>query len=497
MSTRIALALLCALGIWIFQIIFYALAGPLRKVPGPWYARFTNLPLKWATIKGRRMYFIEALHKKYGDMVLIAPNQVDCNSPTMFREIHRHGNGFRKAAWYRKFAGYKDVEERNSLFIMEDPKTHATRRKLMARAFSKSEIRKHWEVEIKQKVEFAVRQMEKDAKEHPDGEVDVQKWWTLMAADVISRIAFGESFNLLLAGQKNEYLHAVERIAKANGISAEVPIFRLLCCVPIPSIQSLFNTMGVVMDFATKTVNNSRTQGTAGVGNIFTSILAEVEKSGSTLDDVILVREARSLIIAGTDTTAITLTFLVWNVLSRPQLHRDLLEELRREAGDMGEEDGFALEDEQLEQLPLLTAVIQESMRLYGAAPGSLPRSPPLGGATVGGVYIPDSAVVSTQAWSLHRHPAIWENPEEFDVSRWLSGNMSDEAKAAFHPWGGGGRVCLGMHVAEMELRHGAATFFLRYPQARLAPRTTPETMRPEQFFIITPKNRECGVVLA
>lgn len=171
--------------------------------------------------------------------------------------------------------------------------------------------------------------------------------------------------------------------------------------------------MGVVMDFATKTVNNSRTQGTAGVGNIFTSILAEIEKSGSTLDDVILVREARSLIVAGTDTTAITLTFLVWNVLSRPQLHGDLLEELCREAGDVGEEDAFALEDEQLEKLPLLTAVIHESMRLYGAAPGSLPRSPPLGGATVGGVYIPDSAVVSTQAWSLHRHPAIWESPEE------------------------------------------------------------------------------------
>ncbi|EKG21352.1 Cytochrome P450 [Macrophomina phaseolina MS6] len=113
------------------------------------------------------------------------------------------------------------------------------------------------------------------------------------------------------------------------------------------------------MEFARKAVTNSRQRGTAGAGNIFTGILAEAEKSESTVSDLVLEREARSLIVAGTDTTALSLTFLVWSVLSRPELHRDLLSELREaESNCVADECGGAgFSDEQLEQLPLLTAV--------------------------------------------------------------------------------------------------------------------------------------------
>lgn len=395
--------------------------GPLRKIPGPWFARFTNLPLKWATVTGRRVYFIDALHHKHGDVVRIAPNEVDFCDPATFREIHRHGNGFQKAEWYKNFSGYVDIEENHALFTMMDPKCHAARRRILARAFSKTEIRKHWEDEIWLKIEFAVERMNVDARSDPNGEVDCQKWWVLMAADVSSRITFGESFGLLQAGevsrmktqsekltntanQKNDYLKAVERIAKANGINVELPFLKYL---PIPSVRKLFDTPQAVTEWATKTVANSRKHGTAGVGNIFTPILAEAEKSQSHLSDVVLGREARSLIIAGSDTTANTLTFLVWCVLSRPDLHKSLVTELNQQ-----QENG-TFSDEVLETLPVLNAVIQETLRLYSAAPGSLPRKPPPGGATIGGYYIPGSAVVSTQAWSLHRNPRVWENPEE------------------------------------------------------------------------------------
>lgn len=56
--------------------VFLALTSPLEYIPGPWYARLTNLPLKWAVIGGRRMYLIHPLHEKYGDTVLFAPNKI-------------------------------------------------------------------------------------------------------------------------------------------------------------------------------------------------------------------------------------------------------------------------------------------------------------------------------------------------------------------------------------------------------------------------------------
>ncbi|GME35543.1 Cytochrome P450 [Neofusicoccum parvum] len=499
MSITINFALLFCFALWVLQVVIQGLTGPLRKIPGPWYARFTNLPLKWATIKGRRIYFIEALHRRYGDIVIIAPSEVDCSDPQMFKEIHRHGNGFHKAQWYKKFSGYTDVDKNHSIFTMADPKNHAARRKLLARAFTKTEIRKHWEKEIRQKVSLAVERMNDDATTHPDGEVNVQKWWILMAADVSSRITFGESFNMLETGEKNDYIKAVESIARAGGIIAEIPIFKLLRYLPIPQVRNLLKTQATVIEFATTTVANSRKKGTTGAGNIFTGVLAEAEKSGSHLSDVVLGRDARALIVAGSDTTAITLTFLVWCVLSRPQLHRDLLAELHaaRKQGSSADHKEFDFSDEQLERLPLLTAVIQESLRLYGAAPGSLPRQVPPGGTTVGGFYIPDSAVVSTQAWSLHRNPSVWNNPEEFDANRWLPGaEMSVAAKMAFKPFGGGSRVCLGLHIAEMELRYASAMFFWRYSKARLAPGTTEASMVPVYFFIINPKMHQCRVVL-
>ncbi|KAF9634267.1 Cytochrome P450 [Lasiodiplodia theobromae] len=498
MITRVFLALLFACSAWVLQVLIKGLTGPLRKIPGPWYTRFTNLPLKWATMKGRRNYFIDDLHRHYGDVVRIAPGEIAFNNPELFREVHRHGRGFRKAGWYRKFTGYMEANDEDcALFAMLDPRPHGQRRKVYARAFSKTEIRKHWEDEIREKIELAVERMSDDAGADARGEVDVMKWWVLMASDVSSKITFGESFDNLHVGKKNDYIVALEANAKAAGISAEMPILKY---IPLPALRKLFSAQQSTLDWAAKTVDNSRKTGSAGVGNIFTSIFAEAEKEGGgscNLSDMVLTREARSFIIAGSDTTAVTLTFLVWCVLARPQLHAAMLDELRQEKESCGGVDARFASD-RLEQLPLLNAIIHETLRLYGAAPGSLPRKTPPGGATVGGMYIPDTAVLSTQSWSLHRHPGIWDRPDEFDATRWLKeGGMSDEAKAAYNPFGGGARVCIGQHIAEMELRCAVATFFWRYPKARLAPTTTDESMRPVYFFIINPQAHECRVLLS
>lgn len=98
--------------------------------------------------------------------------------------------------------------------------------------------------------------------------------------------------------------------------------------------------------------------------------------------------------------------------------------------------------------------------------------------------------------------PLIWARLTDcwcrFDATRWLKeGGLSDEAKAAYNPFGGGARVCIGQHIAEMELRCAVATFFWRYPKARLAPSTTDESMRPVYFFIINPQAHECRVLLS
>lgn len=124
-----------------------------------------------------------------------------------------------------------------------------------------------------------------------------------------------------------------------------------------------------------------------------------------------IVIEATGLIVAGSDTTGITLTYLVWAVLSRPQLKDDLQKELSALPQNYTDQD--------LEDFPLLNAVIDETLRLYGAAPGGLPRrTPPGGGAQLGGYNIPRGTTVTTQAYTIHRDETIFEDALNFDPFR-------------------------------------------------------------------------------
>lgn len=114
-------------------------------------------------------------------------------------------------------------------------------------------------------------------------------------------------------------------------------------------------------------------------------------------------QEASNLIVAGSDTTGVTLTYLTWAVLQRPKLQAEIEEEVASLNGN--------ITDAEVEKLPLLNATIEETLRLYGAAPGGLPRIVPKGGSTLDGYYIPAGVTVTTQAWSMHRDENNFRDP--------------------------------------------------------------------------------------
>ena len=149
-------------------------------------------------------------------------------------------------------------------------------------------------------------------------------------------------------------------------------------------------------------VKNSHSASTSK--NMFANVLAQAEKDDSIMTDQEILVEAGSFNIAGTDTTANTLTFLIWAVLSDSALQKALEEEVT------GLEEPIL--DAKVETLPILNAVVKETLRLYGAAPGALPRITPAGGVKLGEYYIPGGITVSTQAWSLHRDPSLFVDPD-------------------------------------------------------------------------------------
>ncbi|KAL3298647.1 cytochrome p450 [Colletotrichum asianum] len=157
--------------------------------------------------------------------------------------------------------------------------------------------------------------------------------------------------------------------------------------------------------------------------------------------------------------------------------------------------DGF--DDKLLEGRPLLNAVIEETLRLYPAVPSSLPRTVPKEGATLSSHYIPAGTVVYSPAYTLHRDPEIFHEPHRFNADRFLNpAEVKLQQRQAMIALGGGARVCIGQHLAMMELRLSAAIFFRECRGARLSSEMPADSMDLVDFVLLSPKRNRCDITL-
>ncbi|KAJ9115436.1 hypothetical protein QFC22_005193 [Naganishia vaughanmartiniae] len=418
-----------------------------------------------------------------GPIVRISPNEVAVNELASVKEVHRIGSGFGKSEWYPIISGESPANA--GLFSQRDPKKHAIRRKLFSQPFSKAGIQE-WEEMLKDRVNMAIAGMGKMAA-RDGGVADVLEWWTFMTTDVIAELGFGENFHALETGQPSQYTKDLLKTFILSGLRADFPfLFILAKYLPIPPLQHAVGAFRRLEIYGEQAIAKYRVmEKNGGCRKTLFTNMAE-----GAIDDKAIAREAQNLIIAGTDTTSVTLTYLVWAVASHPNVKSKLLEEIRQKIHS----DTFGTAD--TEELPYLQAVIQETLRLYGAAPGGLPRLAPAGGRVLSEVFVPEGTVVTTHAYSLHRDANIYADPHRqvFKPERWFSPTQA--MKDAFMPFGGGTRVCIGVHLAKFEIALGAITFFLAYPNAQVAPQTTAGDMEFENFFLIAPKSHKCFIKL-
>lgn len=204
-------------------------------------------------------------------------------------------------------------------------------------------------------------------------------------------------------------MHDVEIATKTGGILAELSFLKpLVNAIPIPAVKHMLQADARVQEYGRVAVTNAKSRDLAKA-NVFSRLIEQwsTEKNGiqnEGLSEYEVAFEAGGFIVAGSGTTAVTLTYLVWAVLRHSAVQKKLETEVAGLASDYT--------DSALEKLPYLNAVLEETLRLYGAAPGNLPRRPPPGGFTLpGGYYVPEGTTVSSQAFSLHRNPDIYKDP--------------------------------------------------------------------------------------
>jgi hypothetical protein len=161
---------------------------------------------------------------------------------------------------------------------------------------------------------------------------------------------------------------------------------------------------------------------------------------------------------AGFETSGITLTYFVHEISKRPNLQKALREELRTLDPPLS----FPTRDastglptaKDVDTLPLLQAILQETLRLHSAIPGLEPRITPVGGCVLGpdGEYkIPGGVRVSANPHCLHRNSDVFEDPEEWKPERWLKPAGNEQLREMmrwFWAFSSGGRKCVGSNFA-------------------------------------------------
>lgn len=187
-----------------------------------------------------------------------------------------------------------------------------------------------------------------------------------------------------------------------------------------------------VRDYAIKSIQLYDTlrqsESTKVKKTLFTKVFTESEEGKLSVEEI--TSNAQAYIIAGTDTTATTMTYLIWSVCRRPDVQEQLVDALRKLPSNFSEAD--------LKNVAYLNHVIDETLRLFAAIPSALPREVPAGGAKLGAHWVPEGTTVCTQAYSMHRDSDIWPEPDHFIPDRWETPTKA--MQDAFMPFGAGSR---------------------------------------------------------
>lgn len=188
--------------------------------------------------------------------------------------------------------------------------------------------------------------------------------------------------------------------------------------------------------------NGNGDTGEAGDDLLSLLSLASNEEDGS-LDATELREQVLVFLLAGHETTATSLAFALHLLAGHPEARARAREEV--DLLSPGEPFTAATMD----QLPYLTRVLKETMRLYPAAPLTGRRA--VAETEIDGHVIPAGADVLITPWVTHRHPAHWTDPDRFDPDRFTPDQESTRHRYAWFPFGGGPRACIGRHFSMLE----------------------------------------------
>jgi hypothetical protein len=473
-SFGLSLSLLAAFLVF-YYVIYPAFMSPLSKLEIPNadpLAKYTPLWILWRRFTQRENKTLYEAHKKLGPVVRVGPNEISVNSLEGLRVIY--GGNFDKHAWYPNVFSNYFID---NTFCITKAEPHKERKRMFANVYSKSYLQSSKDIHDNAKSLLFDRLLPifQSASETSKG-VEMLELSAAVGMDWTCAFLFGLSAGsdfIRDADFRKHWLDTYDEVKSffayiSEGFAIPLVVANQVGYKWMPnSVLETLDSMGKWNLEMCERVKNQETssekstQTTRPIG--FEQMTQGMEKVDSKRlknpKDMVIASEMLDQILAGHETTAVTLTYMMYELCRHPEIQTALRDEVSALTPKLSFPAGprDLPDPKSIDGLPLLDAVIQETLRRYPPASGSAPRVTPPGQTTLNGVSgIPKGVRVSCSAYTLHRNEAVFPNPEEWKPSRWL--DASKEQKAEMNRWfwafGSGARMCLGIYFAVQGTPH-------------------------------------------
>lgn len=467
-------------------IIFPIFVSPLSNIPAAHFtSSFSPGWMLWQRKSHRENRAILAAHQRCGPVVRLGPNEISINCVeggirTVYGSFERHNwytNAFQNYGYgplmllYTTNYAYQEGRIPNMVTI-KNGKQHSERKRMLSNVYSKSYIQNLEEMKKLSAVIIYDRFLPILHSSATAGTpVEVLELATATTMDFSTAYMFGLSRGTNFLGDAQYREHWIQ-----------------LYCSPkpyafwqneLPTLGRFLRNINVFppfIDHARGEIENwclelcqAAAAGTSQTPDhdttdaiVYNQLASRIAKSDVPTHEKtrVIASEMMDQIIAGAETSAVTLTYLMHELSSRPSIQAALRTELLTLSppihfpppGGKPHSEGDTLPSSRtVDELPLLDAIITETLRLHSVNPGPQPRVTPPSTSTIGGYgNIPGGVRVSANAYTLHRNPDVFPSPLTWDPHRWL--DASEEAKREMNRWfwafSSGGRMCIGLHLA-------------------------------------------------
>lgn len=266
---------------------------------------------------------------------------------------------------------------------------------------------------------------------------------------VLVRLFFGDRLSLADTDKLGEAISTAFTSLGARMLLPFVPH-----AVPLPG-DAAFRRAVRTVDGVIYPLIRQQADDPAPFDDFVAQMCQDRDENGDPLDETLIRGDLNALFVAGTETTALSMTWL-WTVLAgHPEIEEKVTGEIQRVVGSARPTRAH------LGELTYTRQVIQEVLRLYPTG-WILPRVA-RERHSIDGVIIPRGATVILSPYVTQRLEQFWDHPDMFDPERFSAQQVRQRHRFAYYPFGAGGHMCLGTHLFTVESQLIVAMLLSRF----------------------------------